>query len=139
MFHGKQKRFKRRTNGRGHSPHHGAGSSRMRSNSFSNGQSRNNFRPSLSAEKLLEKYNTLAKEALSLGDKSLSENYLQHADHFIRVIEDKNRSRIQSKDNTVLKSASDEKDSSLQDSPIQKETSNIQDSPIQKETSNIKE
>ena len=35
--------------------------------------------------KLIEKYTELAKEALSNGDKILSENYLQHADHFIRI------------------------------------------------------
>ena len=34
------------------------------------------------APKLIEKYNDLAREALSNGDKILSENYLQHADHF---------------------------------------------------------
>ena len=39
-----------------------------------------------SASKLLEKYNNLAREALSNGDKILSENYFQHADHFVRVI-----------------------------------------------------
>ena len=38
------------------------------------------------ASKLLEKYNNLAREALSNGDKILSENYFQHADHFVRVI-----------------------------------------------------
>ena len=38
--------------------------------------------PAQSPEKLFEKYNALAKEALSSGDKILSENYLQHADHF---------------------------------------------------------
>ena len=43
---------------------------------------------------MLEKYNTLAKEALSSGDRTLSENYLQHADHFMRLIEDKNQSRL---------------------------------------------
>ena len=37
------------------------------------------------APKLIEKYNDLAREALSNGDKILSENYLQHADHFTRV------------------------------------------------------
>ena len=37
----------------------------------------------------------MAKEALSSGDKTLSENYLQHADHFMRVIEDKNKNRAQ--------------------------------------------
>jgi len=39
------------------------------------------------ASKLIEKYNNLAREALSTGDKILSENYLQHADHFSRVLE----------------------------------------------------
>jgi len=38
------------------------------------------------ASKLIEKYNDLAREASSSGDKILSENYLQHADHFIRVL-----------------------------------------------------
>ena len=37
------------------------------------------------APKLIEKYNDLAREASSNGDKILSENYLQHADHFTRV------------------------------------------------------
>ena len=38
------------------------------------------------ASKLVEKYNNLAREALSTGDKILSENYLQHADHFSRIL-----------------------------------------------------
>ncbi len=37
------------------------------------------------ASKLIEKYSSLAREALSNGDKILSENYFQHAEHFIRV------------------------------------------------------
>ena len=37
--------------------------------------------------KLIEKYTELAKEALSNGDKIMSENYFQHADHFIRISE----------------------------------------------------
>ena len=37
------------------------------------------------ASKLIEKYNHLAREALSNGDKILSENYFQHADHFTRI------------------------------------------------------
>ena len=41
------------------------------------------------APKLIEKYNDLAREALSNGDKILSENYLQHADHFTRLINEK--------------------------------------------------
>ena len=41
------------------------------------------------APKLIEKYNDLAREALSNGDKILSENYLQHADHFTRILNEK--------------------------------------------------
>ena len=41
------------------------------------------------ASKLIEKYNDLAREASSNGDKILSENYLQHADHFTRVLNEK--------------------------------------------------
>ena len=41
------------------------------------------------APKLIEKYNDLAREALSNGDKILSENYLQHADHFTRVLNER--------------------------------------------------
>tara|TARA_E500000178_G_scaffold353004_1_gene417789 strand:+ start:325 stop:708 length:384 start_codon:yes stop_codon:yes gene_type:complete len=40
------------------------------------------------ASKLIEKYNNLAREALSIGDKIMSENYFQHADHFSRVLTD---------------------------------------------------
>ena len=40
------------------------------------------------ASKLIEKYNNLAREALSSGDKILSENYFQHADHFTRVLDE---------------------------------------------------
>ena len=38
------------------------------------------------ASKLIEKYNNLAREASSNGDKILSENYFQHADHFTRIL-----------------------------------------------------
>ena len=104
MFQRKTRRFRRRQNGRNHMSHANGGSQiRMRPKSFSNDQSRNNFRTSLSAEKLFEKYSSLAKEAMSSGDKTLSENYLQHADHFMRIIEDKNKNRIQNKTETIAK------------------------------------
>jgi len=41
------------------------------------------------APKLIEKYSNLAREALSNGDKILSENYYQHAEHFIRILGEK--------------------------------------------------
>ena len=98
MFQRRPRRFRRRPNDRNRSLHgNGDMHARLGSNSFSNGQIRNNFRTTQSAEKLFEKYNTLAKEALSSGDKTLSENYFQHADHFMRIIGDKNRNQNQSR------------------------------------------
>ena len=47
------------------------------------------------APKLIEKYNDLAREASSNGDKILSENYLQHADHFTRVLNEQETHRKQ--------------------------------------------
>ena len=69
-------------------------------------------RNGLKAEKLLEKYNNLAKEALSNGDKILSESYYQHADHFLRVIGNRNSIQNNSKshlDNSPIKENSDDK------------------------------
>jgi len=110
MFQRNRRGFRHRSNGRSRSSQeNGYMQARSRSNSFSNNQTRNNFRPTQSAEKLLEKYNSLAKEAMSLGDKTLCENYLQHADHFMRIIEDKNKSRDQSTVNVINKSTVDDK------------------------------
>ncbi len=65
-------------------------------NKFNNNFSNNdNFQRKISgrnnhnASKLIEKYNNLAREALSTGDKILSENYFQHADHFTRVLNER--------------------------------------------------
>ena len=65
-------------------------SNRLISGSFASARDKNNFQPQQSVEKLLERYKILAKEALSSGDKILSENYLQHVDHFERIISHKN-------------------------------------------------
>ena len=88
------------------------------------------------APKLIEKYNDLAREALSNGDKILSENYLQHADHFTRILNEKENykkekfSEIQSENNTDIieenfensekKSTKELEDQSGDDSKIQK-------------------
>ena len=107
MLHRKTRRFRRRPNGR-NGMHHNS-SMRTRTNQFSNVQLRGNFGSQLSAEKLFEKYTSLAKEAMSVGDKTLSENYLQHADHFMRIIKDKNKSRDQVKSNTVDQTTTENK------------------------------
>ena len=106
MFQRNRRGFRRRSNGRGRSSHQENGymQARSRSKSFSTNQTRNNFRPAQSAEKLLEKYNSLAKEAMSLDDKTLCENYLQHADHFMRIIEDKSKNKDQITASAINKS-----------------------------------
>jgi len=74
MYQNRPRRFRRHSNGRNHQQRDNGGTqARLRSNSFSNSQTRNHFRTPQSAEKLFEKYNTLAKEALTSGDKTLSE------------------------------------------------------------------
>ena len=50
------------------------------------------------ASKLIDKYNNLAREALSSGDKILSENYFQHADHFTRILKEQD---TQKKNNLI--------------------------------------
>tara|TARA_B100000242_G_scaffold37610_1_gene22429 strand:+ start:249 stop:659 length:411 start_codon:yes stop_codon:yes gene_type:complete len=61
-------------------------------NNFSNNdafQRKVSGRNNHNASKLIEKYNNLAREALSTGDKILSENYFQHADHFTRILSER--------------------------------------------------
>ena len=75
-----------RRNGNGHKPNgdFGNGSSFRRRHPGKNNQN---------AAKLVEKYNDLAREALSNGDKILSENYLQHSEHFSRILISQENSR----------------------------------------------
>ena len=57
------------------------------------------------ASKLIEKYSNLAREALSSGDKILSENYFQHADHFTRILKDQDaQKKLNSTNNDLPKS-----------------------------------
>ena len=54
-----------------------------------NSLSRNNH----NASKLVEKYNNLAREALANEDKILSESYFQYADHFTRVLNEREKNQ----------------------------------------------
>ena len=59
------------------------------------------------ASKLIEKYNDLAREASSNGDKILSENYFQHADHFTRILnEQESQRKARFSENKLNESAS---------------------------------
>jgi len=73
--------------------------------SFSNNvnfQRKSPGRNNQNASKLIEKYTDLAREALSNGDKILSENYFQHADHFIRIQSEKEKNRIVQNDTNKI-------------------------------------
>ena len=89
-----------RRNGNGHKPNgdYNNGSSFKRRYPGKNNQN---------AAKLVEKYNDLAREAQSNGDKILSENYLQHSEHFSRILMSKESSRINS-ENPKYNNSSDE-------------------------------
>ena len=66
------------------------------------------------ASKLIEKYNDLAREALSSGDKILSENYFQHADHFTRIqVENDNYKKSKISQNLENKSPDNEEEISV--------------------------
>ena len=91
MHNRRPRSFRRRSNGRDfRRQSNNNENKRLIPGSFSNAGGKNNFKPQQSVEKLLERYKILAKEALSSGDKTLSENYLQHVDHFERIISHKN-------------------------------------------------
>ena len=73
------------------------------------------------APKLIEKYNDLAREASSNGDKILSENYLQHADHFTRVLNERESTRRERlSDNKIEESANYSEGTKTQNDDISK-------------------
>ena len=71
-------------------------------NSNSDFRHRNPGRNNQNAGKLIDKYNNLAREALSSGDKILSENYLQHADHFSRILSLQEVSKSNEQKNNII-------------------------------------
>ncbi len=95
----------RRNNFRRHDRNFKSNGDRNKFNSnFSNNENfhrkipgRNNH----NASKLIEKYNNLAREALSGGDKILSENYFQHADHFTRILSEQDSFRKEKHSNSL--------------------------------------
>ena len=80
----------------------------------------NQWRNNQNASKLIEKYSSLAREALSNGDKILSENYFQHADHFARILGDQQVIKNENTENEI-------------------NATNVNKEPIKEETLNSKE
>ena len=71
-------------------------------------------------EKAMQKYQQLAKDAQSNGDPVLAQNYLQHADHYLRRYNELNERR----DNSVEKIVSDKEPLSNENSS-EKDTQQI--------------
>jgi hypothetical protein len=96
-----------------------------------------NFRRSVpgrnnhNASKLIEKYNDLAREALSNEDRVLSENYFQHADHFTRILNEQESYRKSKFSNESSVENKDDQKSNLDPK--------IKNEPIEKEVANKKE
>ena len=96
-FKNNYKRNRYRSNGDRNFKKRNNGESHKFANDYSsnvNFQRKSPGRNNHNASKLVEKYNDLAREALSKGDKILSENYFQHADHFARILLQKESYRL---------------------------------------------
>ena len=94
--------------------------------SNTNFQRKNHRNNNHNAARLIEKYSNLAREALSSGDKILSESYYQHSDHFVRVLNEKEKNQSL---NRVEKNKSEESKVPLDEKS--KETDNkIEDKKI---------
>ena len=79
------------------------------------------------APKLIEKYNNLAREALSSGDKILSENYFQHADHFTRVLsEQENFKKMKYSENSNLTKRETDKEYTCEEISIKDEVNKVE-------------
>ena len=104
MRNGKIRRFRPRPNNKhgsrrpGHSNKpNGIQHINSHRNNYRNGSPKN----PQNLERLIEKYKILAKEALSSGDEVLNQNYLQHSDHFSRILSEVNEARSKNNSNEV--------------------------------------
>ena len=111
----------------------GSMSSNNGSNFNNNGNSNFNRNGSMTnphnVEKTMQKYQELAKDAQTSGDPVLVENYLQHADHYLRRLIELNE---RSKDSSLVEKSDNVKNAAVEDKPITKDTK-IKDKPEIKE------
>ena len=117
-FRSNHKRNRFRSNGDRHFKKRNGESYKFNSDYSSNTNFQRKFpgRNNHNASKLIEKYNDLAREALLKEDKILSENYLQHAEHFARILlEKENRKTPKVKENNETISENTELTSEQED------------------------
>ena len=103
-FRNNNKRSRYRSNGDRNFKRNGESHSYAGNTNF---QRRSPGRNNQNASSIIEKYTDLAREALSNGDKILSENYFQHADHFLRIINEKDNGQIIEKSQKNKKTVSE--------------------------------
>ena len=139
--------FVRRPRGRGNPRNNGRrpgsnfrnnGSSQVISisdNGNSNGsfqrQRNNNNRHGGNAFKLVEKYKTLANDALASGDRILAENYFQHADHFVRLLPEQKNPVISEKNETEMEAESAETTEESEELEVQNIDLNSDKEPVE--------
>tara|TARA_A100001011_G_scaffold388198_1_gene467353 strand:+ start:1557 stop:1931 length:375 start_codon:yes stop_codon:yes gene_type:complete len=97
---------------------------RQNNTHFQNSGGNNNFNRNgsmsnpFNVEKVIQKFKQLAKDAQSVGDPILVENYLQHADHYVRRLSELNlnkSSTVKDEESKNIKSSSEgEKNSNIE-------------------------
>ena len=71
-------------------------------------------------EKAMQKYQQLAKDAQSNGDPVITQNYLQHADHYLRRYNELNQKR-----ESLIEKVEPNKESSPKEETLEKDTQQI--------------
>ena len=103
------------------------------SNSFGRNRNNNGGRNTGNILKLLEKYRTLANDALASGDIILAESYFQHADHFVRQLPEQKTPVVTNDSNA--NDGTDEPDTNTESEEIS--TTDNQDSDLSSNKENI--
>ena len=106
--------FRRRTGSMNSSSSNGLGNNGNMN--FNRNGSMNNIH---NVEKTMLKFQQLAKDAQSNGDPVLAQNYLQHADHYLRRYNELN----EKKENYSERAKTEEKSVSQEETPVIEETS----------------
>lgn len=86
------------------------------------------------AQQVLEKYQALARDAFSAGDRILAEGYLQHAEHYYRILNSDNDG--QGRDSNRGRQQNSNRDDSL-DQDDQDTEANAQDNNAEPESNGL--
>ena len=127
-FRQNRRRFRNNTFDRGFKIHNNEQNFNSDIGNISDIKKRNFSRNNQNFSKLIQKYTDHAREALSIGDKISYENYMQHAEHFVRITDNatsKSNSLLESSDNLTDHSVKNLKNNSETKNNIQEEHEDI--------------